>query len=490
MEPRFASVLSHVPVSAGNVGIATQSLRIGAVDDPSEHEADRVADRIVGKQPALREGASSSITPRPFDFSQVRVHRGPEAVESAQSINALAYTMGNHVVMGQAPSMSSAAGQRLLAHELTHVIQQNSGADGTVVRRFTPFEKLQQDAGDSMGWKHPAGDKLRVSDDGMMAAEDKGWGAGLSQRAWTKPEKVAESNKILDGQSSRARLRAKGGGQDISGQAPASGSASTLQEIEPINADGGPINLASDCGSACRQIMGSGNTDAAVVKKDNGTAGALIGGGIGLAALGAAGAGIGYAAGGSSHRCLGAAIGAAVGGGLGLIGGILTGRAIGKSSSSEETLTPREYHGGNPTTPQEWSLELFKKEFGQNLSDEQALAAYNNLSPDDKDAFDRKYGINQYAVPRVGQGITMSTESNMPGFQPESAHTWNFHYAANVLSSGSDYITLESAAGWGPDDWIFFMYGPASKAESFYEFHRDTLTHGNKNTAMVVQSAK
>jgi len=58
------------------------------------------------------------------------------------------------------------------------------------------------------------------------------------------------------------------------------------------------------------------------------------------------------------------------------------------------------------------------------------------------------------------------------------------------MSSGEDYITLESAAGWQPNDWIFFMYGPASKSQSFYEEQRATGTHGSKNTAMVVQPAK
>ena len=139
-----------------------------------------------------------------------------------------------------------------------------------------------------MGWKHPGGATLRVADDGQMAAEDNGWGPGLNKRAWTTPAKVAESNSILAGQESRAQLQAKGGGEDLSGQAPASGTASTLQEIEPFKSGGGPINLASDCGTACRQIMGSGGTDVAMIKKEPGGAGAAIGGLVGLAAFGAA----------------------------------------------------------------------------------------------------------------------------------------------------------------------------------------------------------
>jgi len=64
------------------------------------------------------------------DFSRVRVHTDSKAAESAQAVNALAYTVGPDVVFGAgqfAPRLN--AGQRLLAHELTHVIQQ--GFQGT-----------------------------------------------------------------------------------------------------------------------------------------------------------------------------------------------------------------------------------------------------------------------------------------------------------------------------------------------------------------------
>lgn len=62
------------------------------------------------------------------DFSDVRVHTDNDAAESAQSIGASAYTVGPHIAFatGQyAPATSS--GLRLLAHELTHVIQQAEG---------------------------------------------------------------------------------------------------------------------------------------------------------------------------------------------------------------------------------------------------------------------------------------------------------------------------------------------------------------------------
>jgi hypothetical protein len=63
------------------------------------------------------------------DFSGVRVHTGAQAAESARAVNALAYTVGRDVVFGDRQyAPSTATGQRLLAHELTHVVQQNASS--------------------------------------------------------------------------------------------------------------------------------------------------------------------------------------------------------------------------------------------------------------------------------------------------------------------------------------------------------------------------
>jgi hypothetical protein len=74
------------------------------------------------------------------DFSHVRVHTGTEAAESARSINALAYTLGNHVVFGAGQyAPNSRNSQSLIAHELTHVVQQGNGArnTGEIVQRYS-----------------------------------------------------------------------------------------------------------------------------------------------------------------------------------------------------------------------------------------------------------------------------------------------------------------------------------------------------------------
>jgi hypothetical protein len=73
------------------------------------------------------------------DFSGVRVHTGMRAAESARAVNALAYAVGRDIVFAAGQYVpTSNVGQRLMAHELTHVVQQ-SGADrhhaGTTVLR-------------------------------------------------------------------------------------------------------------------------------------------------------------------------------------------------------------------------------------------------------------------------------------------------------------------------------------------------------------------
>jgi hypothetical protein len=61
------------------------------------------------------------------DFSQVRVHTNSQADASAQAVHASAYTVGNNIVFRHNHYQpASSAGRTLLAHELTHVLQQSN----------------------------------------------------------------------------------------------------------------------------------------------------------------------------------------------------------------------------------------------------------------------------------------------------------------------------------------------------------------------------
>jgi outer membrane protein OmpA-like peptidoglycan-associated protein len=88
-----------------------------------------------------------------YDFSGVRVHTDTRAAESARSVNALAYTVGRDVVFGAGQYMpKTMTGKRLMAHELTHVVQQHGigiGAEGAVQRKLEvsqPGDASEQEA--------------------------------------------------------------------------------------------------------------------------------------------------------------------------------------------------------------------------------------------------------------------------------------------------------------------------------------------------------
>lgn len=154
-------------------------LHIGAPNDRYELEADRVADRVMRMpEPTLQRtcacggtcagcrhqedqegegmlhrsptGRSPDVAPpvvhevlrapgTPLDgatrgymeprfgraFAQVRVHTDERAAASARAVGAVAYTVGSDIVFGGGQyAPATPAGRRLLAHELTHVVQQ------------------------------------------------------------------------------------------------------------------------------------------------------------------------------------------------------------------------------------------------------------------------------------------------------------------------------------------------------------------------------
>jgi hypothetical protein len=83
------------------------------------------------------------------DFSKVRVHADDKAAESARAVEASAYTVGNEVVFGAgqyAPHTNS--GRQLLAHELSHTLQQGA-ASATIPHRLmvgAPNNQFEQEA--------------------------------------------------------------------------------------------------------------------------------------------------------------------------------------------------------------------------------------------------------------------------------------------------------------------------------------------------------
>ncbi|HEY1391562.1 MAG TPA: DUF4157 domain-containing protein, partial [Ktedonobacterales bacterium] len=136
-------------------------LRVSQPGDAHEQEADQIADAVM-RMPAAEKKASGETsathaTPIPgsegqpldaatraymeprfgHDFGQVRVHTDEQAAEAAADYHARAYTVGSDIVFGaEQYAPGTGEGQRLLAHELTHVVQQGSdGAAAATVQR-------------------------------------------------------------------------------------------------------------------------------------------------------------------------------------------------------------------------------------------------------------------------------------------------------------------------------------------------------------------
>ncbi len=109
----------------------------GAVQDT--HVPPAVDEVVRSTGQPLDAGTRAFMEPRfGQDFHQVRVHTDSRAEESAQALDALAYTVGRDVVFNAGQyAPGAAAGRRLIAHELAHVVQQ-TGRAPCIMRQCDP----------------------------------------------------------------------------------------------------------------------------------------------------------------------------------------------------------------------------------------------------------------------------------------------------------------------------------------------------------------
>jgi len=119
-----SGMLRRLQREAGNAAVS------GLVQERSSPVLDVISSGGAALEPAVRTDMESRLG---HDFSDVRVHTDAAAHDSAKSVGAHAYTVGNNVVFQRdAYDPGSAAGRTTIAHELTHVVQQRSGpVDGT-----------------------------------------------------------------------------------------------------------------------------------------------------------------------------------------------------------------------------------------------------------------------------------------------------------------------------------------------------------------------
>jgi hypothetical protein len=133
-------------------------------------------------------------------FADVRVHADSRAAESAGAVGALAYTVGRDVVFGAGRyAPGSADGRRLLAHELTHVVQQGAA----------PAATLRRQAGGEAAGAGNASARLASIASAMEGARARA--AGRLQASGADPGEVDEL-RVLD--ATAAQIRATAAGDD------------------------------------------------------------------------------------------------------------------------------------------------------------------------------------------------------------------------------------------------------------------------------------
>jgi hypothetical protein len=101
-----------------------------AADAPAGVDVAAVVDHALQSKGQPLESKTRARFEERFghDFGAVRVHTGPRAAESSRMLSARAFAIGEHVVFANGNyEPGTVAGQRLLAHELAHVVQQSRG---------------------------------------------------------------------------------------------------------------------------------------------------------------------------------------------------------------------------------------------------------------------------------------------------------------------------------------------------------------------------
>jgi hypothetical protein len=153
--------LLHLQRVAGNSGVAgLVAQRRARGDDEGDASAGHASDGpspvhdVVSSkgsplEPGVRREMEAAVG---HDFGDVEVHTDSRAADSARSVQAHAYTVGNHIVFGEGRFRPDTdEGRHTLAHELTHVVQQRQGpVDGTPasggIRVSDPGDRFEREA--------------------------------------------------------------------------------------------------------------------------------------------------------------------------------------------------------------------------------------------------------------------------------------------------------------------------------------------------------
>lgn len=141
----LAYSFGQVALSAARTGLLQ---RAASKEEPIGRAPAPVHEMLHEAGQPLDASTRAYMEPRfGYNFGQVRIHTNRRAAEAAQAINALAYTTGNTIVFGHSQyAPETRAGRTLLAHELTHIVQQDQASPGEALTIGPASDHLEQEA--------------------------------------------------------------------------------------------------------------------------------------------------------------------------------------------------------------------------------------------------------------------------------------------------------------------------------------------------------
>jgi hypothetical protein len=149
--PAEAAAAERLASSLGNQAFGGVIARDGAgiLPDGTAHpDVTAALARRKGYGEPLDEGLRTDLETKLGDsFHDVRIHKDAEAGELARSVSANAFTTGADVYFGHEQfKPDSPEGKELIAHELTHVVQQRGAPTTGPMRVSQPGEPLEREA--------------------------------------------------------------------------------------------------------------------------------------------------------------------------------------------------------------------------------------------------------------------------------------------------------------------------------------------------------
>jgi hypothetical protein len=256
--PETLTLLAQISHEAGvPLFLQRSTVSVGQPGDPYEREAEGTAQRVAnipaptprsvagrkppkartdkqGRNPAQRASAGQPLplTLRTHyesllghDFEQVRVFTDGPAATSARAIHARAYTQGSNIVFAKGEyAPDTARGQHLLAHEMTHVVQQTGESNAAQATNGVPaIQRTPDDTASEVSPPTPAA------------------GQDLSSRADSPPISIAPSSSEPPAQASAQQEAARSDTSEAgaSQQADGTDAQAAAGEAAATQADGG-----------------------------------------------------------------------------------------------------------------------------------------------------------------------------------------------------------------------------------------------------------